>query len=174
MQQLSEEYKDKVQFAFKPHPILRYNLRNYWDDERIAEYYGKWETGSNTQLETGGYQGLFMHSDAMIHDSGSFTIEYLYAHKPVMYVVKEKANNHTDHQTPLGIGAFNMHYHGYSKEDIRKFVEQVIADCDPMKEQREHFFRNYLLPPHGKTASENILDAILGKNPQPTSHNLQS
>ena len=48
----------------------------------------EWESLSNAQLETGKYVDLFMTSDAMIHDCGSFTIEYHYTLKPVMYLVK--------------------------------------------------------------------------------------
>ena len=32
-----------------------------------------------------------------------------------------------------------------------------------MKSEREHFYNKYLIPPHGKTACENIINAILGQ-----------
>ena len=48
---------------------------------------------------------------------------------------------------------------------IEKFVQNVIDDIDPRKEEREQFFKDYLLPPHGRSACENIIAAILGEYP---------
>ena len=165
MLEMAQTYKDKVQFAFKPHTLLAFNLQEYWSKERIAEYFKAWEEMENTQLELGGYNGLFMHSDAMIHDSGSFTLEYMYTKKPVMYLLKEPNADHTANQTAWAKDAFMLHYHGTTKEDIRRFIEQVIANDDPLKDKREDFYRTSLLPPNGCSASENIINAILGIKP---------
>jgi hypothetical protein len=75
MLEMARKYADRIQFAFKPHPLLRNNLRACWPEEKIDAYYRQWETLPNTQLELGSYKGLFVHSDAMIPDCGSFTIE---------------------------------------------------------------------------------------------------
>lgn len=82
-----------VQMAFKPHPLLKSQLYNYssWGKEKTDEYYAAWEFLPNAQLETNEYVDLFMTSDAMIHDCGSFTIEYHHTLKPVMYLVNGKS-----------------------------------------------------------------------------------
>lgn len=162
MLEFAKEYRDQVQFAFKPHSLLKFNLKRFWDERRIEDYYKAWEEMDNTQLELGAYNGLFMNSDAMIHDSGSFTTEYLYTKKPVMFVIKDPNVDHTANQSQWGKNAFMLHYHGYNKDDVRKFIEQVISGKDPMKDRREEYYNTNLLPPNGKTASENIINAILG------------
>ena len=49
-------------------------------------------------------------------------------------------------------------------DDIKSFIEDVvICGNDSMRSTREQFIKDYLVPPHNKTASQNIIDAILGK-----------
>ena len=162
MLSMAEKYKDRVQFAFKPHPVLKPKLEKIWGKERTDAYYKKWSELDNCQLETGTYTSLFMFSDAMIHDCGSFQIEYHYTHNPVLYLTHD-AEIHR--QTMLGFAqkAFDLHYIGHCKDDIENFIQNVINDKDSLKERRIEFFNNYLLPPTGQSASQNIIDAILGE-----------
>lgn len=162
MLEMAEKYKEKVQFAFKPHPVLKRKLERLWGREKTDEYYNKWGELDNCQLEAGTYMNLFMFSDAMIHDCGSFQIEYHYTHKPVMYLT----HNEEDHRNGLfhfAQQAFDLHYKGHNKEEIEQFIQNVIKDEDPMKEQRMEFYKKYLLPPNGLSATQNIIDAILGQ-----------
>lgn len=161
MVELANKYRDEVIFAFKPHPLLYGNLCLLWGKEKADNYYSMWKDMDNTQLSLGKYIDLFKYSDAMIHDCSSFTIEYLYAHKPVMYLINSE--HHTNNLNRMTTEAFNLHYKGRSKEDIENFIQQVIAGDDPMLAQREIFFADQLTPPHGKTACENIINAILGQ-----------
>lgn len=157
---LVEKYKDSVQWAFKPHPLLYKNLLLIWGKERTDDYYEKWKTLSNTQFESGKYEALFKYSDAMIHDCGSFTIEYLYTHNPVLYLTKNE--HHTDNLNDFAKKAFDLHYKASDKSGIEQFIQNVIAEKDPKKEVRNQFFKECLLPPNGKTACQNIINAILG------------
>lgn len=161
MLSVAQKYKDKVQFAFKPHPLLRFKAELVWGKERADRYFRQWEEMENTQLEAGEYMGLFKYSDAMIHDCGSFTVEYLYTGRPVMYLVNGQP--HVEKLNDFGRGAYAQHYMGHTREEIERFVEQVIEGVDPMKDGRRRFYEECLLPPHGKTACQNILNAILGK-----------
>ena len=116
----------------------------------------------NTQIETGQFVDLFMTSDAMVHDSGSFAVEYHYSKKPVMFVSKD--------MTPVlstlsdfGKKAYGLHYIGGDEAAIRRFIDKVVlGGDDPMREQREQFFSDYLLPPEGKSVAQNMLDDIVG------------
>lgn len=158
---IAKKYKDKVQFAFKPHPLL-YNMLVYlWGKEKTDNYYLQWEIMENCQLESGKYTDLFKYSDAMIHDCVSFTIEYHYTKNPVLYL--EKDLHHADKLNAFGKKAYELHYKAHCLEDIEQFIQNVIYDIDPMKLEREEFYRTSLMPPHGKTACENILNAILGE-----------
>ena len=161
MLEMVEKYKDKVQWAFKPHPVLKGKLYTVWGKERTDNYYRKWEELENCQLSSGEYLDLFKHSDAMIHDSGSFKIEYLYTNNPVMFLLKTNpVNDYSNWQT---LESLELHYKGYSKEDIEGFILNVINGNDELKNKRESFVQSYLVPPYGKTACENIINAILGQ-----------
>lgn len=162
MLELADKYKDFCFFAFKPHPILYPKLQRIWGGEKTDNYYNNWSNIENAQYVSGEYSGLFMHSDAMIHDCVSFQVEYLYTKNPVMFLDKNSYN--PNEQTEFGEKAHSMHYIGRSKQDIENFILNVISGYDPMKEERERFYNEYLLPPNNKTASENIIDTILGYN----------
>lgn len=159
MLSLAEEYREDVQFAFKPHQTLKYKLELLWGKEKTDEYYLKWETMCNGQLEETEYTDLFIHSDAMIHDSGGFTTEYLFVHKPVMYLIKN--NNIRKQFNDFGIKSFEQHYQGCSIEDIKHFIQDIVINGnDPMKAQREQFFNDYLRPKDGMLPSQKILQVI--------------
>jgi CDP-glycerol glycerophosphotransferase (TagB/SpsB family) len=161
MLDIAHEYKDKIQIAFKPHPMLRENLNKLesWGKQKTDEYYELWNKLPNGQLNEFEYTDLFMTSDAMIHDCGSFSVEYLYTGKPVMFLVNDEKI--TDRYNEIGKLAFEVLYHGRSDHEIVSFIEQtVIGGHDSMNEKRGNFFNEYIKPPNGKTASENIVDHI--------------
>lgn len=163
MRQLAIEYADKVTFAFKPHPRLYTELVKHpdWGEERTKEYFDFWKYCPTTQLETGDFVDLFKGSDAMIHDSGSFTVDYLYFNKPVLYDNPDiEAAKNTANET--GKKAYDVHYTVTSNEDIKHFIDDVVlGGYDPMKAQREEYYKNYLLPPNGKTVAQNIYDDLV-------------
>lgn len=161
MLEIAEEYKDKIQFAFKPHPFLLKKLYKIWGKERTDVYYHKWSQLENTQLEFGEYYGLFKHSDALIHDCGSFTIEYLYMGNPVMYLSNGKP--HTDTLNDFGKAAYDTHVIGKTKEDIVQFIKDTINGKDILKKEREEFLKKYLTIPNTGNASLNIINSILNE-----------
>jgi len=164
MIEMAQKYRDKIQFAFKPHPFLRKKLIACWGEAKTEAYYQKWASMENTQLEVGEYMGLFKYSDAMIHDCCSFTLEYCYTQNPVMYLIKEEGyKDHYQTLNSFGQRAFDLHTKGFTKEDIEGFIQNVLAGEDSLKQNRKDFYDKYLLPPHGKSACENIINAILGE-----------
>ncbi|WP_287678270.1 CDP-glycerol glycerophosphotransferase family protein [Bacteroides sp.] len=164
MLEMAEKYADKIQFAFKPHPFLKKKLYVHWGKEKTDAYYQKWATMENSQLSEGEYIGLFAYSDAMIHDCDSFTIEYTFMKKPILFLIKpEQEKARRNNLNKFGQMAFDLHDKGFSKDDIEKFILKTIAGDDKLKLERESFYNNYLLPPYGNSASENIINAILGE-----------
>lgn len=163
MQRLAIDYSDKITIAFKPHPRLYSELVRHpeWGEERTKQYYDFWKNSSSTQLETGDFVDLFKGSDAMIHDSGSFTVDYLYFNKPVLYDNQDiEGAKATANET--GKAAYDVHYRVSSNEDIKRFIDDVvIAGNDPMKAQREAYYQHYLLPPNGKSVAQNIYDDMI-------------
>lgn len=168
MLEMAKKYSDKVQFAFKPHPDLKRNLELVWGEEKAKRYYEKWYSLDNAQVETGEYVGLFKYSDAMIHDCASFTIEYLYMNKPVLYCVNGKPHKETLNE--FGSMAFESHYMANRKEQIDIFINDVLSGKDLMHGQRQSYYESYLRPPYGNTASRNIINAILGKDEYANTH----
>ena len=160
MLHLADKYKEDISIVFKPHPLLMTKLYQVWGQERTDDYYARWAYGKNTQLVTGDYISLFINSDAMIHDCGSFTIEYLYTKKPVMYLINDE--HHSDQLNEFDKMAFNLHYKGRCEDDIESFINNVIKGIDKMKNERLKFYDDYLIPPNGTSASDNIIHAILG------------
>ena len=156
---MAEWFRDDIQFAFKPHQLLKFKLQQHWGMEKTDAYYQRWEDMENTQLVNDGYVDLFLTSDAMIHDSGSFTTEYLFTQKPVMYLCRD-----TDMKSKFnefGINSFDCHYHGKTATDIETFLcEVVLEGKDPMRLQRERFYEDYLKPKDGLLPSQKILKTL--------------
>ena len=139
MLELAGKYSDKIQFVFKPHPRLYTELCKHpeWGEKKAIEYYNLWDTMDNTQVETGEFVDLFMTSDAMIHDCGSFSVEYHYSENPVMYIARNFEELVED-KNDFGKIAMNLHYVGKNKHDIIDFIENVVLnENDTMKEGGE-------------------------------------
>ena len=157
MLKLAEEYQDKVQFAFKPHPLLLPALYAHpdWGKEKTDAYYEKWSNGKNTVFVNGDYIDLFKSSDAMIHDCGSFIIEYLHVNKPVMFL---GTFDRVSQSNEVGKKAYSCHYVGNTKEEIKDFVDNVVINGkDGMGKKRMQFYREQLMPTNGLSVAENIL-----------------
>lgn len=158
--ELAQKYFNDIQIVFKPHPLLKEKLYQHpdWGKEKTDTYYKEWDSHPNTQLFEDDYIDLFKTSDAIIHDCGSFTTEYLYTQKPCMYLT----NGHNLEQyNELGKQAFNCYYHGNNASDIISFIEKVIIKGeDTQIDARKDFFIRNLLPPNGLTAAENIINEI--------------
>ena len=165
MLKLAEKYKNEIQIAFKPHPVLKFKLINLWGLEKTEDYYNRWAQLENGQIEQGDYIDLFKTSDAMIHDCASFTVEYLYAQKPVLFQIRDEKVK--EEFNSFGQLCLEQHYLAYSIEETEKFIrEVVIGGEDPKKEQRERFYKDYLYPKDGIMPSEKIFDLLkttLGK-----------
>ena len=169
MIKIAEEYTDKLQFCFKPHPRLKTELYKHpeWGKEKTDAYYQQWINMSNSQYEGGEYIDLFMTSDAMIHDCGSFTATYHFTRKPVMFV-SQNINEILPTLNDFGKEALKLHYIAKCETDIRRFLDDVVlANNDPMQEEREKFYYKYLVPLKGETVAYNIyqdLNTSLGFN----------
>lgn len=146
MKLIANQYKDIMQVAFKPHPRLKTALYQHkeWGHEKTDEYYEFWRNGDNTQLEEGNFASLFATSDAMIHDCGSFTAEYLYTKKPVMFVTNDIEKVCGD-LNEFGKKCIEQHYIGSEGKEIFNFIDNVVLKGkDIKKNDREDFFNNIL------------------------------
>lgn len=157
MLEMADKYADRVQFVFKPHPLLRDKLYLLWGNNKTDEYYQQWNSRQNCNLNDNFYEDLFMTSDAMIHDCGSFVIEYLYVNKPVMRTlngipVESMFNS-------FAMKCLDQYYMARTEQDIELFIQDVINNVDPKKEQRAQFVNDVLMPKG--SPSQNIVDDII-------------
>lgn len=163
MLEIAEEFKDDLQIAFKPHPALKTALYKHpdWGVQRTNDYYSRWSQMANTQLEEGSYIDLFKTSDALIHNCGSFSAEYLYLNKPVAYIT-------TDLEaviSPLhlyGRNCIAAHYIIKNSDEIRRFIDQVVIQGnDEFFQKRSEIIKKQLTPPSNKTVAQNVYDDMI-------------
>lgn len=157
MLEMARKYQESIQLVFKPHPLLRQKLEQLWGKDKTDGYYQKWAEMPNTSLAEDDYVDLFLTSDAMIHDSGSFLTEYLYVNKPVMRTLNGVPLD--EMYNSFALKCLDQYYFANNKQDIESFIQNVIEGVDPLKEQRTKFV-NEILMPKGKP-SQNIINDIL-------------
>lgn len=158
---LAQKYKNETQWAFKPHPLLRKKLELLWGKDVTDNYFHKWEQMSNTQVEYGDYVSLFQNSDAMIHDSSSFIIEYLYVDKPVMFLNQNQSV--TIDLNDFGKEAMSVAEKPSTTDDIEQFIKRIINGQDINSDIRKKFISEKLST-NNNDASQNIIDYILTGN----------
>ena len=142
--------------------IINY-IKNYsdWGKERTDAYYAQWENGITTTFIPGPYVDLFKSSDALIHDCHSFIVEYLYTKKPVLYLANFERESQCNE---VGKKAFACHYQGTTKEDVIQFIDEIVlGEKDTMSQVRRTFYDTILVPPHGLTVAENIVNEIISE-----------
>ena len=160
MLEIADYYQERVQFAFKPHPMLKEKLYKRWGIENTESYYQKWEDRENCQLEEGEFEDLFILSDAMIMDSISFIAEYTSVNKPALFTIGRNARVFLNE---YGQKNFEVLYkaQGNLKEEIYYFIDNVVLNGNDSKYcERTAFINTYLKPPNNKTASQNIYNSI--------------
>ena len=146
MKTVAVKYSDELLFSFKPHPLLKGKLYAHsdWGKEKADGFFEFWQHSSNTQLDLSEYNDLFLTSDAIIHDSGSFLAEYLHVNKPAMYMVAD--DTLTERFNPFGKLAFAVCSHGKSTEDVALFIENdILNGQDLMADKRSDFVHKHLL-----------------------------
>ena len=161
MLKLAKDYEGRSQFAFKPHPRLKSELYNAegWGKEKTDAYYQAWADLVNGQVETGSFIDLFYHSDAMIHNCGSFTAEYIISGHPVMFFT-HNVEDVRSNQNSLGKDCLDCHYIGQSIEDIQHFIEEtVIKGYDPKEIDRRNLLKKYFHA-NDKTTAERVVESI--------------
>jgi hypothetical protein len=162
MKKFAQKYSDTIQFAFKPHPRLRSDLYKHpdWGISKTDNYYHFWEDSPYTQFEDADFIDLFKSSDAIIHDSGSFLVDYMYTKKPAMFItdkldlMKAEADNFAKQ-------VYDCYYIGKSEKDIEDFIVNVVLkDIDPLREARNNIYDKYLKPPCQTSVAQKTVDDL--------------
>lgn len=159
---IAMEMEDKIQFAFKPHPLLKSKLylSEGWGKERTDSYYKFWSSNDNTQLVDSNYVELFQNSDAMIHDSGSFLAEYHYVQKPVFYICNSAI---TDFLNPFGILALESCYRGETQDELYGFLTNLVSNAISVKREFYQIVKPYYDEPPSKKIIHHLKMKIQGE-----------
>ena len=145
---LASHYKD-IDFIFRPHPLLFTTLVNdhIWTKQQIDNYKKQIEDTPNLFLdETSDYFDLFVNSDAMINDCGSFIIEYMVTGHPQCFLSKGEEIDTINLNEFLALKCIDKQYKATKENEIIKFIEEVvIKNNDTMKEERMNFVKENIL-----------------------------
>jgi len=159
---IAQKYQNQIHIAFKPHPRLLTELYSHpdWGKERADAYYKKWDSLPNGQLETGDFISLFHYSDALIHDSSSFVMDYMYFEKPEMFLT-DNINSYIKEADDLAQKVYLCIYSGKTEEKIIDFIDNVvIAGHDLTLQKRKQIVKENMLSPNGRTAAENMYNDL--------------
>ncbi len=160
MLQLAISYEDSCQFALKPHPNLKSVLADdkLWGKTKTENYFAAWENLKNGQVNDAGYIELFAGSDALIHDSGSFMIEYLILNKPALYLTDSK--NLLRRFNKYGRSAIECHYVAHNFDEIQNFVQRVLLIGEDNLYEKRALFIDSVIRINNRTGAENILNDL--------------
>ena len=162
----------ETSWVVKPHPNLVYQTivaKIFSSVEDYEEYLRKWDDLPNAQVYTGAYyQDVFATSDGMIHDSCSFTAEYQYVNKPMIYLTRE-----TQKFNELGEEILKVSYlvDGRDLDAIAEMIQTVfIEGKDDKAAARKEIFDKYLnyWKYNGMSASEFIYKSIADEFKEPS------
>ena len=121
----------EIDWIFKPHPCL-FNflyMSGYMSKKSAQEYYKSWEKISKACYD-GDYMELFQKSYALITDSGSFLIEYLFTKQPCIHLVSEhfKPNESVKN-------ICRTYYNAHNIEEMTNLFEEVLINKNDYKKQ---------------------------------------
>lgn len=147
----------EIKWVFKPHPTLRFTLirTGAWTEEEVDSYFKEWED-VGTACYSSEYPAIFMQSQLMITDCGSFLAEFSATGKPLIRLVSPTAK----------LGAkkfnerlFNSFYNVNSLNEMKSILELLIEKRqDPkMDERRKAASEVGILDSH---ASEKIVQYL--------------
>ncbi len=158
---IAKRYKEKIFFVFKPHPNLKPRLYSHenWGKEKTDSYFAIWRNMPNSQITENDYVDLFIGSDALILDSGSFILEYFFTKKPMLYLYRNDKTINTFNSCAQE--ALENSYKSFQNEDIVYFIENVVLGSnDYLEKQRVDFLDTTLMPPNNVYASTNIVNHL--------------
>lgn len=159
---LAEKYQHQIQWSFKPHGLLKSKLYNHpdWGKERTDKYYDFWKLNNFTQLDEGGYVDLFNTSDAILHDCGSFILDYLFTGKPCAYLelnpkAQLKAINN------YGLELLRCYVRVHEKSEIEAFLFDLVSEKLYLNKSYEKFINEHVNVIYKESSpSKNIIDHL--------------
>ena len=156
--ELPKRYPD-IDFVFRPHPLLFVNLVNegFWTNEQVDNYISDIKSLGIDYSFGGDYFDVFVNSDAIIHDCASFIMEYLYTGHPACFVSKKENKNIF---SSLGEKCLENHYIATNKQEIIKFIDDVVVSGNDSLREKRNLFVTQKLAINYPNVSRKILEEI--------------
>lgn len=125
---LPEMFPD-IDFIFRPHPFLFVTLINekIWTEKQVNDYIDELSKRGIYYSVGGYYFDVFAKADAIINDSGSFSVEWLFTGKPGCFMWNPKLKK--SQMTTLMQKAVSEYSIAYNEDDIISFVKTINSEC---------------------------------------------
>lgn len=147
----------EIDWIVKPHQRLYFWAveSGLMTEKEMRDYFESWNALDNAMVCDGGnYMDMFLTSDALITDCGSFLAEYLPSKKPVIHLYKD-----TCKYNEIGNMITQTYYRCRSWDEIQNTIERVIIqEDDYLKDQRLSMLK-YVVP-NQEGAGRAILEEI--------------
>jgi hypothetical protein len=159
LKQLVLDTRETLTWSFKPHPILKSKLyiNEQWGREKTDDYYNFWKNQHNSQLDEGEYIDLFRQSDAMILDSASFTAEYIFTKKPMLYLMNDNTRKSV---SKFGNECLDMATEAWNEQDIKRFIDNLHLNKESKQDKKNIFINEYLKELGKNKTSTAVLEII--------------
>lgn len=148
--------------ALRPHPLFVATLedRGILTQQQLEDYFARCRASGQIYIDrASSHLPLFAAAHAMMSDISSFVLEFSATGKPLLYL-----QNPNGPQLNDDADFVYQHLYRAEREDgIRRFLDQVEAGEDPLREQRMQAFPEYMhLPPAGvgPTVKQAIVEAL--------------
>lgn len=134
----------EIDWIVKPHQRLYYWAveKEIMSEEEVEEYFQLWNQLPNATVYKGGnYMDIFITSDALITDCGSFLAEYLPTKKPVLHLYNEKGRFNE-----VGQKIIDSYYRCINFEDVVRYIENVIIKENDYLSSKRLEIQKYVVP----------------------------
>lgn len=157
----------EISWIVRPHPRMMAGMLEsgiFQTEKEYQAYMSEWDSLPNARvIEMGPYFDIFDTSTAMIHDCGSFIVEYMYTDKPQLLLRPDKPRAMNEVGETIIDRIYSVR--GDDFVAIERFIEHLKNGKDPKKKERRNLFEKFLdyKRLNGKPASDYIVDSIREK-----------
>lgn len=136
--ELKKEHSE-MDFIFRPHPLMFGDLikNGLASEQELEDYMAKLEEAAVVYDHDSMIEEAIAASDVMITDYSSIMINYFVTGKPIIYCKAQYGLNDDYKKMAEGM------YVAENEEDIKKYVDMLIAGNDPKRKKRQEIVDKY-------------------------------
>lgn len=149
--------RQDVAFIFRPHPMLMGALVNgeYVSRRQMERLKKRIRNAPNIIWDdTGQYMYAMSLADAIITDGTTFSVEFLYTHKPILLTARNMKGFYMYEDMK------NSYYIMKEIKDAELFVNMVSNGEDPLYDKRQAMFRKHFFVPDTGSVGQYIVEHL--------------